>query len=467
MPKERTSRQPEVLLDVTRRGDGPLHEQIERALREAARSGRLKAGRAVPSTRALARDLRVSRGVIVEAYEQLVAEGYLETRPGSRTVVAAAARATPQELVERPLPGARFDFRPGLPDLTRFPREDWSRAARRVFRELHPRQLGYGDPRGTMELRSALADYLGRVRGVMGRPERVIVCSGFAQALLVAGQTLARRGVRKIAVEEPGHPEQARILSQAGLTPVAVAVDGRGLMTDALERSRAQAALVSPAHQFPTGSVLAPERRRELLAWAVRRSAFIVEDDYDAEYRYDRSPLGALQGLAPERVLYAGSASKILAPALRLGWLVLPGALLATAAEVKKYADLGSPFIEQLVYAEFLGAGALDRHLRRMRALYRERRDALLSALARHCPRWIPQGAAAGLHLTVLLPAGVEEERVVRHAERRSVRLYPMSHYRAKAAPANSGAIVMGYACLTEREIRQAVAQLAATGVVG
>jgi GntR family transcriptional regulator/MocR family aminotransferase len=206
VPRNRTSRQPTILLGVTRRGDRPLHEQIERALREAARSGRLKAGRPVPSTRALARDLRVSRGVIVEAYEQLVAEGYLETRPGSRTVVAAAARATPEEPVESPTPGLRFDFRPGLPDLTHFPREDWSRAARRVFRRLRPSQLGYLDPRGAIELRSALADYLGRVRGVMCRPQRVIVCSGFAQALRVAAHTLARRGVRKIAVEEPGHP---------------------------------------------------------------------------------------------------------------------------------------------------------------------------------------------------------------------------------------------------------------------
>ena len=234
-----------------------------------------------------------------------------------------------------------------------------------------------------------------------------------------------------------------------------------------LERSHAHAALVSPAHQFPAGSVLAPERRRQLVAWATRRATFIIEDDYDAEYRYDGSPLGALQGLAPEQVLYAGSASKILAPALRLGWLVVPGALLAAAAETKKYADLGTPFIEQLVYAGFLGAGALDRHLRRMRALYRKRRDALLAALGRHCPRWTPQGAAAGLHLTVLLPAGVEEARVVRAAERCSVRLYPMSDYRKRKALENTGAVVMGYACLTAREISQAVAKLAATGAVG
>lgn len=441
------------------RVEGPaLHLQIERGLREAVRSGRLAAGAALPSTRAFARDLGVSRGVVVEAYAQLVAEGFLAARQGARTVVATGGQP-PRREREAPQPAApRFDFRPGLPELRRFPREDWARATRSALRDLRPQQLAYGDPAGAVELRQALAEYLARVRGVQTRQRQVIVCSGFAQALGVAARALARRGVRRIAVEDPGHPDPRRLVADAGLVPVGVPVDERGIRVDRLERARVQAALVTPAHQFPTGGVLDPERRRQLLAWAERRDAFLVEDDYDAEYRYDRSPVGSLQGLAPERVVYAGSASKILAPALRLGWLAVPDELLAEAAEVKKYADLGTPFLEQLVYAEMLGRGAVDRHLRRMRVLYRRRRDALLRALARHFPRWEPRGAAAGLHVMVLLPPGVDEASVARAAQRRSVGVYPGADYRIGDGPA---ALVLGYACLGEREIAEGIARLA------
>ena len=456
----RASAQPEILVHLET-GRGPMHRQIERALRDAVRAGRLPAGAAVPSSRTLARDLSVSRGVVVEAYEQLVAEGFLETRPASGTVVARGVGAARPESPEPPPDRVAFDFRPGIPDLTLFPREDWARAARRVIRELRPDQLGYVDPRGARELRSNLAEYLGRVRGVSAGPNRLIVCSGFTQALGVAARGLARLGVRRLAMENPGHPDQWRLVAQAGLTPVGVPVDDHGLVTGRLDASRAKAALVSPAHQFPTGSVLAPDRRRALLAWAERNSAFVIEDDYDAEYRYDRAPVGALQAVAPDRVLYAGSASKVLAPALRLGWLAVPSSLMGIMAEVKKYSDLGSSFVEQLVFAAFLQDGSLDRHLRRMRGVYRKRRDALLDALARHCRGWIPYGAAAGLHLMVVLPAGVEESDVVAAAARRSVRLYPLGQY-AFRAHSRPPAVVMGYAGLTEREIRAGLARLAA-----
>jgi len=439
-----------------------MHVQIERALRDAVRSGRLARGSAVPSTRTLAGDLGVSRGVIVEAYEQLVAEGYLASRPRSRTVVTEGGQIAPAPVQERTPAPPGFDFRPGLPDVTRFPREEWGRCVRRVLRALRAEHLGYGDPRGAFELRAALADYLGRVRGVVGGPDRVIVCTGFAQALGVIARALAGRGVRRLAMEDPGHPDQRRIVSDAGLVPIAVPVDDRGLRVDLLDRVDAQAALVSAAHQFPTGSVLAPERRHDLLAWAGRRDAVIVEDDYDAEYRYDRAPVGALQGLAPDRVVYAGSASKILAPGLRLGWLVSPPALVGRAAEIKKYADLGTPALEQLVYAEFLRSGELDRHLRRMRRTYGRRRDALLAALARRCPGWKPQGAAAGLHLVVELPRGLDEAAVTRHAATRSVRVYPLGEYRV--ATHGPPALVLGYGGLAESAIRAGVSRLAASG---
>jgi GntR family transcriptional regulator/MocR family aminotransferase len=459
--EKRTSRQPEILLEIGP-GRGPLHVQIERALRDALRDGRIASGAAVPSTRVMARQLGVSRGVLVEAYEQLIAEGYLVTRPGSRTRVADGVRPLPRQAPVAAFPSVRFDFRPGLPDVTHFPRDAWSRASRRVLRELAAAQLSYGDARGAFELRAALVEYLGRARGVLGVPEAVVICTGFAQALGVIARALYRRGVRRFAVEDPGHPDQRRILAGAGLAVVGVPVDDQGLRVDRLERVAAQAVLVTPAHQFPSGIVLSAERRRDLLAWAASHAAIVVEDDYDAEYRYDRKPVGALQGLAPERVVYAGSASKLLAPALRLGWLVVPPAWAEVTAQIKKDADLGSSTLEQLVYADFLQTGELDRHLRRMRTIYRSRRDALLRALTRHCPRWTPSGVAAGLHLVAGLPAGRDDAELARAALGRSVRVYPISDYRFKTrGPAG---LVLGYAGLTEREISEAVARLAGIG---
>jgi GntR family transcriptional regulator/MocR family aminotransferase len=446
------------LLPLADRSRGALHAQLERGLREAIREGRLRAGAPLPSTRTLAGDLGISRGVVVEAYEQLTAEGFLTTRPRGRTVVAGGTLVPRGEVPIAAAGAVRFDFRPGLPELRHFPREELSRAARAVFRQLRPQQLAYGEPAGLMDLRQPLGEYLSRVRGVVARPAQVIVCTGFTQALVVAARTLARRGVRRVAMEDPGHPDQRRLVVEAGLEPVPIPVDELGLRVDLLARSRARAVVVTPAHQFPRGCVLDPRRRRDLLDWAATRDGFVIEDDYDAEYRYDRSPVGALQGLAPARVLYAGSASKSLAPALRLGWLVMPDALLATASEVKKLADLGTPSLEQLIYADLMHRGGIDRHLRRMRGLYRRRRDALLRALDRHCPGWAPQGAAAGLHLLVELPAGSDERALAQAAEQHSVRVYPCSDYRTTSGPP---ALVLGYACLSEREIGQGVALLA------
>lgn len=456
----KTSPQPEILLRADLSGRGPLHAQVERALREAVRSGRLRLGARLPSTRVLARDLGVSRGVVVEAYQQLIAEGYLATRERSMTVVAAGASAAGTQ-PRHPAPARpRFDFRPGLPDLTNFPRRAWGLAMRRALRDLRPDQLSYDEPQGVGALREGLWDYVGRVRGVSTRPDRIVICNGFAQALVLVSQALRERGVRRIALEDPCQPDVRRLVAQAGLAPVAVPVDGRGICVDALERLKVQAVVITPAHQFPTGSVLDPERRQRLIDWSARNSAFIVEDDYDAEYRYDRAPVGALQGLAPERVIYAGSLSKILAPALRVGWIVAPAEMSAAVAERKKYADLMSPALEQLTFADFLREGELDRHLRRMRSVYRRRRDALVAALARHFPEWRPTGAAAGLHLVAELPPRLDEQEVARLAAARSVRVYPMRGYCLKAAP--GPALVFGYGSLSESQIGRGVSQLAA-----
>jgi GntR family transcriptional regulator/MocR family aminotransferase len=339
-----------------------------------------------------------------------------------------------------------------------FPRLEWARAVRFVLRDLKSSRLGYPNPAGTFELRASLTQYLCRVRGLEADASRVIVCNGCVQALGIAARTLALRGVRRIAVEDPGHPDVRRIMSDAGLEPVGVPIDHKGVIVSALDRAGVEAAVLTPAHQFPSGHVLDPDRRRELIAWAESVDAFVIEDDVDAEFRYDRHPIGALQGLAPHRVLYASSASKTLAPALRLGWLVAPKDLCHTATEVKKYMDLGTPVLDQLTYVELLSRGSVDRHLRRMRSVYRSRRDALLVALGSTLPDWEPQGAAAGLHVLVKLPRGLSEEAVVRAAESQSVRVYPTGSYRIKAGP---DGLIMGYASLDEREIARGITQLA------
>jgi GntR family transcriptional regulator/MocR family aminotransferase len=460
MPKKKTSSQPEILFRAELSGRGPIHAQVEHALREAVRSGRLRLGMPLPSTRVLARDLGVSRGVIVEAYEQLVAEGYLAARARSRTVVAAGASIISDQQRHTTPPQPTFDFRPGLPDLSYFPRQAWGRALRRALHDIGPAQLSYSEPQGISTLREGLCDYLGRVRGVLTRPSQIVICNGFAQSLTLISQAFRKRGVRRIAIEDPCQPDERRIVSDAGLIPVSVPVDERGIRIDILERLKVQAVLITPAHQFPTGSVLDPERRQRLIDWSVRNSAFIIEDDYDAEYRYDRAPVGALQGLAPERVIYSGSLSKILAPALRIGWIIVPAEMYAAIEDRKKYADLMSPILEQLTFADFLREGELDRHLRRMRSIYRRRRDALIAALARHFPDWRPTGAAAGLHLVANLPAGLSEQEVARLSSARSVRVYPMRDYCSRASP--DPALVFGYGSLSESQIDRGISQLAA-----
>jgi GntR family transcriptional regulator/MocR family aminotransferase len=438
-----------------------LRSQLEERLRATIRSGVLGPSSQLPSTRVLARDLGLSRGLVVEAYAQLVAEGYLEARPGGTTRVSAAVHR-PGDRAERletgPVP--RYDFRPGVPDLSLFPRTAWLGAVRRALAEMSDATLGYGDPRGLAEARAALAAYLGRVRGVDAAPSRLVVCTGFAQGLRLLCGVLRRSGVRRLAVEEPTHPGQRLLVSRAGLEPVPVPVDEDGLRVDLLAQHDVGAVLVTPAHQFPTGVVLAPARRAALLDWARECDALVIEDDYDAEYRYDRAPIGAVQGLGPEQVVYVGSTSKMLAPALRLGWMAVPTRLVEQVAEEKRDADLGSPGLEQISLASFVESGELDRHLRRARLAYRARRDALVEALAEHLPGATVRGIAAGLHAVVELPSGADEEAVVAAAARRDVRVYAMGGYHATGRSA-APSLVLGYAALSEPAIRSGLRLLA------
>jgi GntR family transcriptional regulator / MocR family aminotransferase len=271
---------------------------------------------------------------------------------------------------------------------------------------------------------------------------------------------LAAGGARRLALEDPTNPEQHQIARRAGLEPVPIAVDGDGLRVDALERARADAVVVTPAHQHPTGAVLSGERRTALLGWLRDRDALAIEDDYDAEYRYDRAAVGALQGLEPDRVAYAGSASKTLAPALRLGWLAVPPRLLARIREEKLIADLGTARIEQQALAHFLERGELDRHLRRMRARYRARRDVLVAALAEALPEATVRGVAAGLHVTVELSEADDERAIAEEAARRRIALDTMRDYRG-GAQSGPAVLMLGYGQAAEPTIRAGVRALA------
>jgi GntR family transcriptional regulator/MocR family aminotransferase len=405
---------------------------------------------------------------VVEVYEQLVAEGYLSAARGSATRVAPrsarrdvrrAASPTRAAVIPTP-PPMRFDFRPGVPDMSLFPRRAWLRALRSAL-ETDASALDYPDPQGADQTRAALAAYLNRSRATVADADRIVLCTGFAQAARLVGEVLRATGVRRIAVEDPGHAEQCADLRAAGLELVSVPVDDRGLRTDLLAKVHVGAVLVTPAHQYPTGVVLSAERRSALLEWATSRSAFVIEDDYDAEYRYDREPIGALQGLAPHRVVYIGTASKVLAPALRQGWLVLPPGLVDDVARAKMSADRGSPALEQLALARFLEAGELDRHLRRTRAIYRRRRDVLVGALERYLPRLTIRGVAAGLHLLAELPRRVDESRLVAAAASHGIRVYGARGYHADATTAPS-AVLMGYGGIEEDAIEGGVRALAA-----
>ncbi|MGS2647991.1 MocR-like pyridoxine biosynthesis transcription factor PdxR [Streptosporangium sp. LJ11] len=468
MSIEWTGSGPELLLRVDRNRPEPLREQLEGALRESVRAGRLAAGERLPSSRALARDLGVSRGLVTECYAQLQAEGYLVTRGGSATRVATAARPpvdapSPPSALAGPAAPVGIDFRPGVPDLSSFPRERWSRALRRACRDVPSDLLGYGDPYGDPMLRDVLAAYLRRVRGAAADAAHTVVCAGYAQGLQLVLRALAGEGVRVVAVEDPGDPDHRVAAAAAGLDVVAVPVDEHGVDTGALAATGARAVLLTPAHQSPTGVVLAPGRRQALIAWAVARDATIVEDDYDAEFRYDREPVGALQGLAPDRVALLGSVSKSLAPALRLGWVLCPPRLSAGVARQKRLADRGSPVLDQFALADLLRSGQYDRHLRHMRTRYAARRAALVDALGRYAPEVEVRGLAAGFHAVAQLPPGTDERAVVEAARRRSVALYGISGYLLDPPErrASSARLVLGFGNLTPDAISDGIAAVA------
>ncbi|MGW4041251.1 MocR-like pyridoxine biosynthesis transcription factor PdxR [Streptomyces sp. NPDC004721] len=423
---------------------------LEKALRDAVRDGRLSPGTRLPATRRLAAELGISRGTAKAAYDQLVAEGYLTARQGSGTRVAALPAIDAQE------PGAaararapRFDLRPGSPDVGTFPAAAWLRALRRAIATAPSLTYDYGDPRGRIELRTALSGYLGRARGVIAPPERIVITSGYVQGLALLTRVLDGA---EVAMEDPGLPFHREVVRRAGGSVAPVRVDERGVCAQDLGEQRA--VVVTPAHQYPTGVTLHPERRRALTDWARARGGLIVEDDYDGEFRYDRQPVGALQGMAPGQVAYLGTASKTLGPALRLGWMVLPPHLVDAVAEAKLHSDHHTETIGQLALAELIDSHAYDRHIRACRLRYRRRRDQLLDRLDSRRVR----GIAAGLHALVDV---ADEAETLARAEAVGLALGRLADHWHTPGEERPQGMVVGYGTPRERVYPEALEALA------
>jgi GntR family transcriptional regulator / MocR family aminotransferase len=425
------------------------------ALREAVRSGRLAPGTRLPASRTLAADLGVARSTVTECYSELIAEGWLTAQQGSGTRVAERATPKPAAEVSQKAPPRRQLTRgllPGAADFAEFPRAQWLSASRRALSAAPHTAFGYGDPLGRMELRVALADYLSRVRGVDADPARIVICAGFHHGLLLTAQVLTARGVRAVAVESYGLGLYRELLTGAGLDIPSLSVDEQGARTDELSSlNGVGAVLLTPAHQFPTGFALSPERRAAALDWARTTGGLILEDDYDGEFRYDRKPVGALQGLEPERVVYFGTASKSLAPALRVAWMVVPESLLPDVVAAKGNVEIVS-VLEQLTLAEFITSGEFDRHVRSRRQNYRRRRDQLVEALARRAPDIRVTGMAAGLQAVLELPSGTEST-VLQAASREGLMVSGLAEFHHETTDQQApprDALVVNYSAVSD-----------------
>jgi GntR family transcriptional regulator/MocR family aminotransferase len=472
------------------RSSVPMFRQVYESLRGAALCGRLAAGARVPATRTLAAELGVSRNTVLNAYDQLLAEGYLVGRTGSGTFVAPDlpdellhSRASPVEAPAvygrkslsrrgaviaglgrplRPRDGQPRAFRPGVPALDAFPREEWARLLRRRSRQLPSRLLDYGEAAGYLPLREAVAAHVRAARAVRCDAGQVIVVSGTQQAIDLCARLLLDPG-DAVWLEDPGYPGARAAMAGAGATVVPAPVDEEGLVVDEGIRRRRDARLcyVTPSHQYPLGATLSLVRRLALFDWAKRTNAWIVEDDYDSEFRYSGRPLASLQGQDRDgRVIYIGTFSKALFPSLRIGYLVVPQHLVDAFAAARALADGHSPMLTQAVLTDFLTEGHFARHVRRMRAVYAERQEALVRAAGRELAGWLRiSPSATGLHLVGWLPPGVSDRTASQAAADRGVEAPPLSDYRIR--PSRRGGLLLGYGGVNPRQIRDGVRALA------
>lgn len=459
---------------------GGKSDWLARQIRLALADGRLPVGSRLPATRVLAGELGVSRGVVTEAYQRLIEDGHLAGQGRNGTIVVGAPAATPAAKSPTPTSPpsprsvftaapsadifdtmrtarARVDLSPGLPDLAAFPRAAWLRTERRILDHLAASDLGYGDPRGAPALRLAVANWIARNRGIRADPDEVLIVAGTAQTLTLVGQVLHDDGISAVAMEDPGSLGARQHLHNCRLETPPVAVDSQGVRVDELRATGEAAILLTPAHQFPTGVVLRGSRRSELTRWARECGGLIIEDDYDAEHRYDRAPVPALRSVLAENVFYAGSVSKLLAPALRIGWVLAPPKYRDALVDAKRFADLGNAALPQLVLAQFMESGAMERHLRHLRRHHRHRRDAMIKAIRTHLPTAIVHGAAAGLHLTITFEAEFADTDLAATALARDVKVHPLSWHSQR--PRQPG-LVLGYAASTPTDISEGVATL-------
>jgi GntR family transcriptional regulator/MocR family aminotransferase len=458
-----------ILLDLSG-PSGPAYARLAQVLRDAIRCGQLAAESPLPPSRTLAAELGCSRWVITEAYAQLTAEGYLTATVGSGTRVRDLAHeepgkprqaAPPRAAAAPAAPAAPIDMAPGLPDLRHFPMRQWMSALRAATAGIASADLAYPDPIGHPQLRQVLSDYLGRVRGARADPADMMITGGATDAIGLLCRVLKRQGHTAVAIEDPGWHRLRDVVTAAGLKAVPIPVDDEGLRADLLAGyADVRAVIVSPAHQFPVGVVLSPQRRALLLGWAAQQEGLIMEDDYDAEFRYDRRPVGALQGIGRSNVALIGSATKTLSPALGIGWVAIPPGwtALVRAAVVR---SSGPPVFDQLAFAEFVRTGGYDRHLRATRSRYHTRRDGIVSALTDQLPASRISGIAAGLHLLVHLPPRTDAAAVVRRATAAGVRIANLDTYRFAAALEAPG-LVVGYGNLADHQLQEGVARLAA-----
>jgi GntR family transcriptional regulator / MocR family aminotransferase len=456
---DQPSRAAELLIELDRARREPLRRQLETRLRAAIQDGSLRDGTTLPSSRSLAEQLAVSRGVVVDAYEQLAAQGFLVSRPRQVPVVRAGEARRPAP----PRPAARYRFvlSPNAPDLSLFPRRLWLKATAEAMHDLPDTELDYpADSRGAENLRTALVGYLSRVRRVRVDLDNLILTLGFLHGLDLVFRGLVLRGVKRVAVENPSVPEQVAIARAHGMEVQPIVVDEAGLVVADLLATNAEAVIVTPAHQFPLGTVLSPERRRALAAWARQRDALIVENDYAAEFRYDGSPIGAVQGLAPDHTVYMGTTSKTMAPAVRLGWIAAPAEVTSALADAQLEGSGGFTGLNGHVFARLFLSGRYERHVQRCRREYRRRRDALVEAISTELPQLRVLGIAGGLHLTLQLPPGCDADRVAETARSEGIDIRPLSYYAHTPIEQEPG-LVMGYGRLPLPSIPGVVGALA------